>query len=92
MNEEPSPLAPLPQAGEGSGASLPEGTEVTVVVAAAPQITVAREQKRVELPLFDSDEPGTLDLTNERIAEIFEEEDIASYRSSLGESSEGGSS
>ncbi len=32
---------------------------------------------RVKFPLVESDKPGSLHLTNEMIAEIFEEEDVA---------------
>jgi hypothetical protein len=35
--------------------------------------------KRVQFPLVRSDHPGTLDLTNERIAEILDEEEVARY-------------
>jgi len=47
--------------------SLPEGASVVVVYRTTPVIRVAKNQKRVEFPLFPSSDPGTLDLTNERI-------------------------
>lgn len=61
------------------GASLPEGTPVTVscgVDATTPQ----REKKRVQVPLVRTGKPGSMNLNNDRIAEIFNEEDVASAR------------
>jgi hypothetical protein len=61
---------------------LPEGTPVTLVY---PRVRIWRKpgkKKRVNFPLVRSERPGTLHLTNERIAEILEEEDIASLRDS----------
>ena len=63
------------------GASLPEGTPVTVsssVEAIAPPPVA--ESKYVVFPLVDSDSPGTLHLTNEMIGEIFDEEEVAAGR------------
>ncbi len=64
------------------GVSLPEGTPVRVscdeVQDSSPLAAV--EQKRVQLPLVQTGEPGSMNLTNERIAEIFDEEDVASAR------------
>jgi hypothetical protein len=37
--------------------------------------------KRIQLPLVRSDRPGSIHLTGERIAEILDQEDIASLRS-----------
>lgn len=62
------------------GLSLPEGTPVTVSCSLEPASQPPREKKRVQLPLVRTGEPGTLHLTNERIAEIFDEEDVASSR------------
>jgi hypothetical protein len=67
---------------EGSPA-LPDGTEVTV---SCDKVRIRRKpgkKKRVELPLIDSKHPGTLHLTNDRIAELLEEEEIASFQKSL---------
>jgi hypothetical protein len=55
---------------------LPEGSVVTVAPRSNPVIRVAKDQKRVEFPLVPSTAPGSILLTNERIAEILEEEDI----------------
>ncbi len=59
---------------------LPDGTEVTVTPRSGPVIRVAKNRRRVELPLVESDQPGTLDLTNDRIAEILEAEDIEALK------------
>jgi riboflavin biosynthesis pyrimidine reductase len=56
--------------------SLPEGVNVVVTDRTTPVIRVAKNQKRVEFPLFPSSEPGTFDLTSERIAEILDDEEI----------------
>lgn len=67
--------------------SLPEGASVVVTYREAPMIRVAENQKRVEFPLFPSSEPGTLDLTNERIAEILDEEEIEAMKRTWNEPS-----
>ena len=62
------------------GIALPEGTPVTVlwnVDAVSPPPT---EKRRVQVPLVRTGEPGTMNLNNERIAEIFDDEDVASSR------------
>lgn len=63
------------------GVTLPEGTPVTVtcgVDAVTPP--PVGERKYVVFPLVHSAEPGSVNLTNERIAEIFDEEDSAAGR------------
>jgi hypothetical protein len=62
------------------GVSLPDGTPVTVSCSLEPSSLPQAEKKRVQLPLVRTGEPGSLHLTNERIAEIFDEEDVASSR------------
>ncbi len=62
------------------GLTLPEGTPVTVSCSLEPVSQPAMEKKRVQLPLVRTGEPGSLNLTNERIAEIFDDEDVASSR------------
>lgn len=57
---------------------LPEGTDVTIICDPKPEPRPGEERHYVTFPLVDSDHPGTVDLTNERIAEIFAEEDAAS--------------
>ena len=56
--------------------SLPEGVAVTVVVRSSPRIHVSKNPKRVEFPLVRSSAPGSVHLTNERIGELQDEEDI----------------
>ena len=56
--------------------SLPEGTPVTVTVRTEPAIHFAKNRTRVQFPLVESDRPGSVHLTNERIAEILEDEGI----------------
>jgi len=60
------------------GLSLPEGTPVTVSCSLEPSSPPATAKKRVQVPLVRTGEPGTMNLNNERIAEIFDEEDVAS--------------
>lgn len=67
--------------------SLPEGASVVVIYRTAPVIRVAKNQKRVELPLFPSSAPGALDLTNERMAEILDEEEIDAMKGTWSEPS-----
>ncbi len=62
------------------GRSLPEGTPVTVSCSLEPGSPPAPEKRRIEFPLVRTGEPGSVNLTNERIAEIFDEEDVASSR------------
>ncbi|MDA0284484.1 MAG: hypothetical protein O3B13_04265 [Planctomycetota bacterium] len=60
---------------------IPDGTRVTVVVEPTPAVE-DRRRERIQLPLVRSANPGSLDLTGDRIAEIFEQEDIERLRSS----------
>lgn len=63
------------------GVTVPEGTPVTVSCDIGPGSPPSGVEKNwVQLPLVQTDEPGSIKLTSERIAEIFEEEDIASAR------------
>lgn len=62
------------------GVSLPEGTPVTVSCNLEPAPTSPTEKKRVQLPLVRSANPGSLNLTNEMIGEIFDEEEAAAAR------------
>lgn len=58
-----------------SDATLPEGALVRIVY--EPEVVEAMKNPghRVKLPLVESDNPGTLHLTNKMIAEIFDDED-----------------
>lgn len=62
--------------------TLPEGAAVTVKLRSSPVIHVARHQRRVEFPLVSSASPGSIEMTNERIGEILEEEDIEALKRS----------
>jgi hypothetical protein len=58
-------------------AVLPEGARVTVL---CDKVLIRRKpgkKKRVRLPLVDSKNPGSVRLTNERVAEILDQEDVA---------------
>ena len=61
------------------GATLPEGTPVIVMCGVAAP-AVQPERKRVQVPLVRTGRPGSMNLNNDRIAEIFNEEDVASAR------------
>lgn len=52
---------------------LPEGASVVVVIVPKSK---SQTGSRVQFPLVRSGLPGSVKLTNERIAQIFEEEDI----------------
>jgi hypothetical protein len=65
------------------GAKLPEGTAVTVLSSGLRIWRKPGKKKRVRFPLVRSKHPGTLDLDNDRIAEILDAEDVASFRESL---------
>jgi hypothetical protein len=58
--------------------ALPEGASVVVTYLEKPVIRFSDNPHPVVLPIFDSDQPGTLDLTNDRIAEIQDQEDASS--------------
>jgi len=62
-----------------AGTALPEGVRVRVVVEPSkPKIVTTPG----ELPIVQGGEPGSIPLTNERIAEILEEEDLAALKAS----------
>jgi hypothetical protein len=58
--------------------TLPEGTPVFVSERTVPVVHSAKHQKAVVLPLVPSDEPGSIDLSSDRIAEILDQEDASS--------------
>lgn len=61
------------------GVLLPEGTPVTV--SCGVDTTEPRpEKKRVQVPLVRTGKPGSMNLNNDRIAEILDDEDVASAR------------
>lgn len=59
------------------GISLPEGAQVSIIFPVAMSYSADRPRKRVELPLVDSKNPGSIKLSAERIAEILDEEDAS---------------
>jgi len=60
--------------------SLPDGAVVAVIYPVHETPAAPREKKRVQFPLVRSANPGSLHLTNERIHEIQEEEDIEAMK------------
>ncbi len=60
------------------GVSLPEGAAVRVSCPVGPAIHISQIRKPVQLPLVKTGQPGTVGLTNERIAEILDEQDASS--------------
>ena len=52
---------------------------MTVVYPAPPSTTPPKSRHRVQLPLVRSDHPGSVDLTNDRIAELLAEDDLADF-------------
>jgi hypothetical protein len=66
------------------GPALAEGTEVVVLVGRAMVQLANPATDRWDIPVVCGGKPGTVNLTNERIAEIFEEEDLAYMARCLG--------
>ncbi|TWU28593.1 hypothetical protein [Bythopirellula polymerisocia] len=62
-----------------NGTSLPEGLPVVVSIPQAADKS-PKKSGRIEFPLFRSQKPGSLQLTNERVAEILSEEDASPLR------------
>jgi len=58
--------------------TLPEGAVVIVSEQTPPPSRSAKLRQPVDLPIFPSDQPGSIELTNDRIAEILDQEDAAS--------------
>jgi hypothetical protein len=59
------------------GNPLPEGAEVCVYYPVPSQVVPPQSRRRIELPLVRTGQPGSVNLTGERIAEILDEEDAA---------------
>jgi hypothetical protein len=59
--------------------NLPEGAAVTVSYEDTSQKPPAIK-KRVQVPLVRTGQPGSVNLTGERIAEVLDEEDVAPRR------------
>ena len=64
------------------GQALPEGAAVSISYPVAPAPNPIPENRRVQFPLVRTGEPGSVHLTNDRIAEILDEEDIFSILAS----------
>jgi hypothetical protein len=56
---------------------LPEGAVVSVLYPIAPAVVPPDSRGGDLFPLFPSDRPGTLHLTAERIAELWEDDDVS---------------
>jgi hypothetical protein len=65
------------------GPKLPEGTAVTVLATGLRIWRKPGKKKRVRFPLIRSKRPGTLDLNNDRIAELLQAEDMANFQESF---------
>jgi hypothetical protein len=61
---------------EGAPA-LPEGAAVTITYPALPEAKPKGEKRRIQIPLVLTGQPGTVQLTNARIAEILDQEDAS---------------
>jgi hypothetical protein len=59
------------------GTAFPEGTRVSVSAVPPPPSNPEIAMKPGELPVVMGGVPGSIHLTNERINEILEEEDVA---------------
>lgn len=64
---------------EGAPA-LPEGASVTVFYAGPVASEPESKKGRIEVPRVRTGQPGTVNLTGERIAEILDEEDVSPRR------------
>ena len=62
---------------EGDSA-LPEGAVVAVSFGVPPATSANGEKRRIQVPLVRTNQPGSVNLTGQRIAEIMDEEDAAS--------------
>ena len=61
-----------------AGQSLPEGMRVTISCPLPPGKIGSKPKHRISLPLVPSENPGTLQMTAERVAELLEEADVSS--------------
>jgi hypothetical protein len=62
------------------GMNLPEGTQVAVTPVVPLPKEPTSKARWVEFPLVRTGVPGSVDLTNQHLAEILEEEDIAKLK------------
>ena len=59
------------------GQSLPEGTVVSVVYPKSNEAEATPGNRSISLPLVHCQQPGSVQLTSDRIARILDAEDIA---------------
>lgn len=64
---------------EGESA-LPEGAAVTITYPALLKARPAAHKRRIQVPLVRTDQPGSVQLTGARIAEILDQEDASTRR------------
>jgi hypothetical protein len=64
---------------EGNPA-LPEGAAVTVMYRAPASSRPEASKTRIQVPLVQTGQPGTVNLSGEQIAELLDEEDAAPRR------------
>ena len=57
------------------GTALPEGAKVTVSYQGPAGNGAQAKKRRIQVPLVQTGQPGTVNLTGQRIAEILDEED-----------------
>jgi hypothetical protein len=62
------------------GASLPEGTPVTVSCSIAVCSGTRAQPNRIQVPLVRTQRPGTVNLTAERLAQLHDDEDVSPRR------------
>lgn len=55
---------------------LPEGAAVSVLYPVASVVVSAGPRRRVQLPLVPSDRPGSIHLSDERVAELLADDDV----------------
>jgi hypothetical protein len=55
---------------------LPEGAVVTVTYPADVHTPAQEKKRRIQVPLVRTGEPGSIELTAERIAEIMDDDDV----------------
>jgi len=56
---------------------LPDGTEVTVRLPGVSEMRSGTRGTRVDFPLVHGKIPASVNLTNERIAEILDDDDVS---------------
>jgi hypothetical protein len=58
---------------------LPEGAEVIVSYPGPKKRPSRAKKRRIKVPLVRTGKPGSLKLTNDRIAQILQQEDVANF-------------